>query len=102
MNLHFLLNCRDKYAGIGGGTLSNTFSGDLFNTNALITLVSGGITVFTHSAGGDFGATKLVAALWLINLFQTLNKSGFNADSIMANKEAAVTAAILGVMAFVE
>lgn len=90
----------NKYAGLGETTLSKAFSGDLFTTNAVIALVSGGLTVFTHAVSGNFGTTKLIAGLWLVNLAKTLMDAGANADTVMANKEAVVIAVVLGVMAW--
>jgi len=92
----------DKYVGLEAGTLSEVCSGELFNTNALVAIASGALTVVTHSISSGFGTNKLVAALWIVNLLSILHKSGISADTIMANKEAAVVAAVLGVMAFVE
>jgi len=92
----------DKYAGLAGGTLAKAFSGDLFNTNVLICVASGGLTLMTHAVGGDFGVDKLMASLWLINLAQTLVDSKISADSFMSNKAATVIAVVLTVMAFME
>ena len=92
----------DKYGGLSGSTLGKAFSGDLFTTNAVIALASGGLTVFTHSVGGGFDTAKLVAGLWIINFFATLRDSSISADSIMENKEATVIAVALSCMAFID
>jgi len=92
----------DKFAGLGGTTLTGAFSGDLFTTNAVIALASGGLSVVTHSIAGGFGTDKLIAALWIVNLVKTLQASSISVDSIMDNKAATVIAVALGLIAFVE
>jgi hypothetical protein len=90
----------NKYGGLGDTTLTKAFSGDLFTTNAVIALVSGGLTVFTHAISSNFDTTKLIAGLWLVNLAKTLMDAGVNGDTVMANKEAVIIAVVLGVMAW--
>ena len=89
----------NKYAGLGDTALTKAFSGELFTTNAVIALVSGGLSVVTHAVSPGFDSTKLVAGLWVVNLAKTLMDKGANADTV-ANKEAAAIAVVLGVMAW--
>jgi hypothetical protein len=90
----------NKYAGLGDTTLTKAFSGELFTTNAVIALVSGGLSVVTHAVSPGFDTTKLVAGLWIVNMAKTLMDKGANADTVMANKEAMAIAVVLGVMAW--
>lgn len=93
----------EKYGGLGSTTLSNFFKGDLFSTNAIITLVAScASNFFVGTCGSGFDGVKLAAGLWVTSLVLTLKNDGASVDTVMANKEATVIAALLAFMAFVE
>lgn len=93
----------EKYGGMGSTTLGKFMTGDLFTTNAVVTLVASCASkFFVGTCASGFDPVKLTAALWITSLGITLKNDGVSADTVMANREATVIAALLGFMAFVE
>ena len=72
----------EKYANIGETTLTKTFKGDVFNTNLIISMVTGVVSTAVYSAGASsFDSLKLTAALWLLSTLVKFKDSGFDVST---------------------
>jgi hypothetical protein len=73
----------EKYANIGETTLTKTFKGDVFNTNLIISMVTGVVSTAVYSAGASsFDSLKLTAALWLLSTLVKFKDSGFDVSTL--------------------
>merc|ERR1712167_552309 len=89
-----------KYADIGETTLTKTFSGDVWNTNLIIAIVTGVANTVLYTVGeSGFDAGKLTALLWLGGLIMKL-KDAPSADTIMNNPVESVIAVVSTLLAF--
>eukprot|EP00900_Chrysochromulina_parva_P004476 jgi/Chrpa1/14029/Chrysochromulina_OHIO_Genome00000103-RA len=73
----------EKYANIGETTLTKTFKGDVFNTNLIISMVTGVVSTAVYSAGASsFDSLQLTAALWLLSTLVKFKDSGFDVSTL--------------------
>ena len=73
----------EKYADIGETTLTKFFKGDVWNTNLIISIVTGVTSNVLYSVGAsDFDAGQLTAALWLVGVLVKFQGSGFDVGSL--------------------
>merc|ERR1719506_1852686 len=73
----------EKYADIDGTKLTSLFKGDMWNTNLVISLVTGGASTVLYSVGGAaFDANKLTAVLWLASVLFKLKDNGFDVTTL--------------------
>ena len=74
--------------------------GELFTTNAVIALITGGCSL--GLCAGGFDAAKVMAGMWIASLLLTLKDEGVSPKTITDNIPLSVIAVATGVMAFVE
>ena len=68
-----------KYADIEGTTLTKALSGGVWDTNLMISLVTGVTSTVVYSVGGSsFETAKLTAVLWLATVLLDLKASNFD------------------------
>jgi hypothetical protein len=77
--------------------LADFVTGDLFALNALATAIS--CAMFKLGSTG-FDSLKTLAVANLVALALKMDKGGFNADTIMANKVQTVITVLTAVLAF--
>ena len=57
-----------KYADLDGTTLTKTFKGGVWNSNLIISMITGVTSTVIYSVGGSaFDGAQLTAALWLFS-----------------------------------
>ena len=77
--------------------LADFVTGDLFALNALATAVA--CAMFKLGDTG-FDSRRVLAVMNIISLLLKMDKGGFNADTIMANKVQTVITILASVLAF--
>merc|ERR1712072_1380104 len=66
-----------------GTTLTKTFKGDVWNTNLIISMVTGTASSVIYSVGGSaFDAGKLAAVLWLASVVMKLKDASFDVSTL--------------------
>ncbi|KAI2496459.1 hypothetical protein MHU86_18043 [Fragilaria crotonensis] len=83
--------------GGASSNLADFVTGDLFALNALATAVA--CALFKLGDTG-FDSLKVPAVMNIVSLVLKMDKSGFNADTIMANKAQTVITLLASVLAF--
>jgi hypothetical protein len=88
-----------KYADIGDTALTKMFKGGVFDTNLIISMVTGVASTVIYQVGSSgFDAGKLGAVLWLATVLLDLKDKNFD---IMSLKDSPVqTGVALGAMYF--
>ena len=88
----------EKYAGMGQTTLTKCFSGDVWNTNVIIAMVTGVASSVVYTVGASsFDAGKLASGLWLLSVLVKLKDAGFDV-STLANDPIETVIAIVSVL----
>jgi len=91
----------EKYAGVGETALTKTFKGDLFNTNLIISMVTGVASTVVYSVGASsFDSGQLKAALWLLSVLVKLKDSNFDMGTLMDSPVEKVVALAATLLAF--
>ena len=92
-----------KYANIEETTLTKAFKGGAWNTNLIISVVTGVTSTVVYSMGGSgFEAAKVASALWLISVLCKFKDSSFDVKSLLNDPvETAVAARLAGLPALV-
>lgn len=76
-----------KYADVEGTTLSKALSGGVWNTNLLISLVTGVTSTVVYSVGASsFDTAKLTAVLWLATVVLDLKDANFDLATLKDQK----------------
>ncbi|EOD26124.1 hypothetical protein EMIHUDRAFT_457412 [Emiliania huxleyi CCMP1516] len=90
-----------KYADVGETQLTKLFSGDVWNTNLIISIVTGVTSTVVYSVGGSaFDAAKLTAVLWAVGLLSKLKNNNFDVGTLKDNPVETVVAAAAAYLAF--
>merc|ERR1711939_719784 len=91
-----------KYADVDATTLTKTFSGGAWNTNLIISLVTGAASTVVYSVAGyaPFDVQKLTATLWLASVLIDLKNANFEIKSLMDDKVQTGLAALAAVLTF--
>ena len=90
-----------KYADIGETDLGKFFSGSVWNTNLVISMVTGGASAVVYNVGSAaFDAAKLTAVLWIATAVMGLQASGWDVGTLKDNKMQTGVAAVAGYLAF--
>ncbi len=91
-----------KYGGFGSTSLGDFFSGDVWTTNVVISIVTGVASTVLYTMGeSGFDAGQLTAALWLGSLALKL-KDNASVDTLKDNKEETIIAAVLALNTFMD
>ena len=91
-----------KYGGFGSTSLGDFFSGDVWTTNVVISIVTGVASTVLYTMGeSGFDTTQLTAALWLGSLALKLKDSA-SVDTLQDNKEETIIAAVLALNTFMD
>ena len=91
-----------KYGGFGSTSLGDFFSGDVWTTNVVISIVTGVASTVLYTMGeSGFDTTQLTAALWLGSLALKL-KDNASVDTLKDNKEETIIAAVLALNTFMD
>lgn len=90
-----------KYADLDGTTLTKTFKGGVWNSNLIISMITGVTSTVIYSVGGSaFDGAQLTAALWLFSAIMDFKDSGFDINSLTENKVQTGIAALATYLAF--
>ena len=90
-----------KYANIEETTLTKTFSGGAWNTNLIISVVTGVTSTVVYSVGASaFDSAQLTAVLWLASVLLDLKGADFKLNSLMDDKVQTAVAACAAVLTF--
>ena len=90
----------EKYGGMAETNVASACKGELFTTNAVIALITGGCSL--GLCAGGFDAAKVMAGMWIASLLLTLKDEGVSPKTITDNIPLSVIAVATGFMAFVE
>ena len=72
-----------KYADVDSTTLTKTLSGGVWNTNLVISLVTGVASSVVYSvAASPFDTAKLTAVLWLASVLIDLKDASYDIGSL--------------------
>jgi len=90
-----------KYADIPDTTLTSTFKGGVWNTNLIISVVTGVTGTVVYSVGASaFDATKLTAVLWIASALLDFKNSNWDINSLKDNKVQTAVAAAAALLSF--
>jgi hypothetical protein len=91
----------EKYGGIGETALTKKFKGDVWNTNLIISLVTGGASAVVYSVTGSaFEAAKVTSILWLVSVLAKLQDAEFDVKTLLDDKVETVVALAATYFAF--
>ena len=91
----------EKYAGLGENALTKKFKGDVWNTNLIISLVTGGASAVVYSVTGSaFEAAKVTSILWLVSVLAKLQDAEFDVKTLLDDKVETVVALAATYFAF--
>merc|ERR1712167_349095 len=85
------------YADVDSTTLTKTLSGGVWNTNLVISLVTG---VASSVAASPFDTAKLTAVLWLASVLIDLKDASYDIGSLKDSKLQTGVAAVAAYLAF--
>ena len=87
-----------KYADVDSTTLTKTLSGGVWNTNLVISLVTGVASSVVYSvAASPFDTAKLTAVLWLASVLIDLKDASYDIGSLKDSKLQTGVAAVAAV-----
>ena len=90
-----------KYADVDSTTLTKTLSGGVWNTNLVISLVTGVASSVVYSvAASPFDTAKLTAVLWLASVLIDLKDASYDIGSLKDSKLQPGVAAVAAYLAF--
>jgi hypothetical protein len=90
-----------KYADVDSTTLTKTLSGGVWNTNLVISLVTGVASSVVYSvAASPFDTAKLTAVLWLASVLIDLKDASYDIGSLKDSKLQTGVAAVAAYLAF--
>ena len=90
-----------KYANIDETTLTKTFKGGAWNTNLIISVVTGVTSTVVYSVGASaFETAQLTAVLWLASVLLDLKNADFKLNSLMDDKVQTAIAACAAALTF--
>ena len=90
-----------RYADIGETRLTKLFKGDVWNTNVIISMVSGVSSTVIYNVGASpFKVAELTAVLWLFSVVAKFKDSNFDASTLGNEPVEKVVAALATYMAF--
>jgi len=91
-----------KYAGIEETSLTKMFQGAVWNTNLIVSMVTGATSTVLYSmqAQAAFNVAKLTAVLWLASALMDLKHANWDVNNLMDNKVQTALAGAATVLAF--
>ena len=80
---------------LDGTTLTKMFSGGVWTTNLVISMVTGGASAIVYSVGSSaFETAKLAAVLWLATVVMDLKDASWDVNSLKDSKVQTGVAAV--------
>merc|ERR1719305_93689 len=91
----------EKYAGIGETTVTKFFKGDVWNTNLIISMVTGATSPVLYSMGASpWEAAEVTSVLWLLSVLSKLKDANFDVSTLTNDPVETGVAVLATVLAF--
>ena len=91
----------EKFADIGETALTKTFKGAVWNTNLIISLVTGAASTAAYSVGASpWEAAKVTSVLWIVSVLVKLKDNNFDLKTLADEPVEGAVAVLAGLLAF--